>query len=148
MRPVRKFVRLFFVRSSHFTSKIIDSKQKVGAKPPCCPQGLGCYRAIARSQPSNSYFAICLLPVQSQDAPWAHDPQDCSSSGISCYSSRTRSFCSPPPSSLFVLHFNIDHERRLTLEVCPLVGWVFEALCCVAVSGRWLQWWRWLSGLP
>ena len=28
------------------------SKKKVGAKPPCCPQGLGWYRAIARSQPS------------------------------------------------------------------------------------------------
>ena len=32
------------------------SKKKVGAKPPCCSQGLGWYRAIARSQPSLSYF--------------------------------------------------------------------------------------------
>ena len=28
----------------------------MGAKPPSCPQGLGCYRAIERSQPSAIYF--------------------------------------------------------------------------------------------
>ena len=30
-------------------------KKKVGAKPPCCPQG---YRAIARSQSSTLYYPI------------------------------------------------------------------------------------------
>ena len=30
----------------------------MGAKPPCCPQGLGCYRAIARSQPSIIYSIL------------------------------------------------------------------------------------------
>ena len=30
----------------------------MGAKPPCCPQGLGWYRAIARSQPSIIYFKV------------------------------------------------------------------------------------------
>ena len=33
----------------------------MGAKPPCCPQGLGWYRAIARFQPSIKYCAILQL---------------------------------------------------------------------------------------
>ena len=42
-----------------FLKKIFSPKiflKKVGAKPLCCPQGLGWYRAIARSQPSNGYL--------------------------------------------------------------------------------------------
>ena len=38
-----------------FSKKILlpnTFSKKVGAKPPCSPQGLGWYRAIARSQPS------------------------------------------------------------------------------------------------
>ena len=35
--------------------------KKVGVKPPCCPQGLGWYRALARSQPSISLFLYTLL---------------------------------------------------------------------------------------
>ena len=35
--------------------------KKKGAKPLCCPQGLGWYRAIARSQPSIQYIIIYCL---------------------------------------------------------------------------------------
>ena len=38
-------------------------KKKVGAKPPCCPQGLGWYWAIARSQPSIIIFLACQLSM-------------------------------------------------------------------------------------
>ena len=40
VRPVRKFIRHTSIQNN------------VGAKPPCCLQSLGWYRAIARFQPS------------------------------------------------------------------------------------------------
>ena len=47
-------------------------------KPPCCPQGLGWYRAIARFQPSVSYYhmyqQISLLCHAEAISPAFHDP--------------------------------------------------------------------------
>ena len=43
----------------------------MGATPPCCRQGLGCYRAIARLQPSFQYSIIGLV--------FTHISSDCTS---------------------------------------------------------------------
>ena len=39
------------------------SQKKGGGEAPCCPQGLGWYRAIARSQPSSVYFDHVLFVI-------------------------------------------------------------------------------------
>ena len=44
----------------------------MGAKPPCCPQGLGWYRAIARSQPSCLYFALLLAAGYGSRSHYGH----------------------------------------------------------------------------
>ena len=45
---------------SHSTSKLPNKfpRQRWGRSLPCCPQGLGCYRAIARFQPSLFYKTV------------------------------------------------------------------------------------------
>ena len=60
-----------------FPKKYFDqiSMKKVGLKTPCCPQGLGWYRAIARSQPSIKYCKVSryLLNVNAEYCvliPW------------------------------------------------------------------------------
>ena len=50
-----------YFRKNTFCFCQIFFKKKVGAKPLCCPQGLGWYRAIARSQPSLPYFQCHLF---------------------------------------------------------------------------------------
>ena len=64
----KKYFRQKYFQKKYFRQKYFGKNQqkyflkkyfcqiffhkKVGAKPPCSPQGLGWYRAIARSQPS------------------------------------------------------------------------------------------------
>ena len=66
----QKYSRKKIICQKYFWKNYFDiyiSEKKVGAKPPCCPQGLGWYRAIARSQPSILYF---VFPAWLQCASW------------------------------------------------------------------------------
>ena len=65
------------------------SKKKVGAKPPCCPQGLGWYRAIARFQPSITISLYTRHPLEADTCLcgagircgwWRHGP-----SRVTCF---------------------------------------------------------------
>ena len=105
----------------------------MGAKPPCCPQGLGCwYRAIARYQPSSIYSAAASRPAL---ALWR----------LSCLMARWTSIRSCPRlpkqrGEMSTQFYNLPLRISASALFCS-PGWHAAAPPSLAASPPWPPWW-------
>ena len=94
--------------------------KKGGGKPPCCPQGLGWYRAIARSQPSFLYFKI--FSFKQYYSPWEWRRRTCPARA-GAWASRRR-WCSG-----WALRWAMARGRRSCGSIAAGCGYCGPACC-------------------